>query len=81
MVEISEDATLYTPEEAQRVGIKIKGAEQEVQVCPVCNKVPCVCDEDDDDGDGDDGSPNGSSAKARPPRRSRRSPTSATTMA
>ena len=25
MVEISEDATLYTPEEAQRVGIKIKG--------------------------------------------------------
>jgi hypothetical protein len=34
MVEISEDATLYTPDEAQRVGIKIKGAEPDVQVCP-----------------------------------------------
>jgi hypothetical protein len=53
MVEISEDATLYTTEEAQRVGIKIKGAESEVQVCPVCNKVPCVCDQDEETGDGD----------------------------
>ncbi|MBX3412588.1 MAG: ATP-binding protein [Pirellulales bacterium] len=50
MVEISEDATLYTLEESQRVGIKIKGAEQEVQVCPVCNNVPCTCDQDDDSG-------------------------------
>lgn len=48
MVEISEDATLYTPEEAQRVGIKIKGAEPEVEQCPVCNKVPCVCDQDEE---------------------------------
>lgn len=53
MIEISEDATLYTIDEAQRVGIKIKGAEPEPQVCPVCGKVPCVCDEEetsDDDG-------------------------------
>ena len=31
LVEISEDATLYTLDEAQRVGIKIKGAESEPQ--------------------------------------------------
>ena len=57
MVEISEDATLYVPEEAQRVGVKIKGAAQEVQVCPVCNKVPCVCDAEDDTGGDDNGKP------------------------
>lgn len=57
MVEISEDVTLYTKEEAVRVGIKIKGAEQEVQVCPVCNKVPCVCDEEEETGGGDDKKP------------------------
>jgi len=56
MVEISEDATLYTPDEAQRVGIKIKGAEPIVEVCPVCNKEPCVCGEDDGK-DGGDGQP------------------------
>lgn len=49
MVEISEDATLYTPEEAQRVGVRIKGAEAEPEVCPVCNQTPCVCGDDDDD--------------------------------
>ncbi|MCA9054889.1 MAG: hypothetical protein KDA75_13700, partial [Planctomycetaceae bacterium] len=49
MVEISEDATLYTLEEAQRVGIRVKGAEPEVEVCPVCNQVPCVCDEEDNE--------------------------------
>lgn len=57
MIEICEDSTLYTPEEAQRVGIKIKGAEQEVQLCPVCNKVPCICDQDDEAGGGDDTKP------------------------
>jgi len=45
MVEIGEDATLYTPEEAARVGIKIKG-EETAQVCPVCGKMPCVCGEE-----------------------------------
>ena len=48
VVEISEDATLYTPEEAVRVGIKIKGAEPIQETCPVCKKFPCVCDEEDD---------------------------------
>jgi hypothetical protein len=57
MIEISEDATLYTKEEAQRVGIKIKGAAQEVQVCPVCEKVPCVCVEDENADDVDDTNP------------------------
>ena len=45
VVEISEDATLYTPEEAKRVGIKIKGEEPTVETCPVCKKSPCVCGE------------------------------------
>jgi len=44
LIEISDDATLYTPEEAERVGIKIKGAEPAVEICPVCNQDPCVCD-------------------------------------
>ena len=56
MIEICEDSTLYTLEEAQRVGIKIKGAEPEVQLCPVCNKIPCVCDQDDE-ASGDDNKP------------------------
>lgn len=51
VVEISEDATLYTPEEAARVGIKIKGAEPVEEMCPVCKKFPCVCGEDDGGGD------------------------------
>ena len=50
MIEITEDATLYTLDEARRVGIKIKGAEPELQICPVCNKVPCVCGEDETEG-------------------------------
>lgn len=66
MVEISEDATLYTAEEAQRVGIKIKGAETEVQVCPVCSKVPCICDQDEDDSADDDGKPKRVMAEGTP---------------
>jgi hypothetical protein len=46
LVEVSEDAILYTPEEAKRLGIKIKGTEIEPQLCPVCRKSPCVCDEE-----------------------------------
>jgi predicted AAA+ superfamily ATPase len=49
LIEIGENATLYTPEEAQRVGVKIKGAEPVVETCPVCQKSPCVCGEDDED--------------------------------
>jgi len=55
LVEIGENATLYTPEEAQRVGVKIKGAEPTVETCPVCRKSPCVCG--DDDGEGQDNQP------------------------
>ena len=50
LVEISENATLYTPEEAQRVGIKIKGETIVDEKCPVCSKSPCVCDEEEDGG-------------------------------
>jgi len=49
LVEIGENATLYTPDEAQRVGVKIKGAEPVNETCPVCQKSPCVCGDDDDD--------------------------------
>jgi hypothetical protein len=46
LLEVSEDALLYTPEEARRLGIRIKGTAAEPQLCPVCGKVPCVCDEE-----------------------------------
>ena len=82
VVEISEDATLYTPEEAERVGIKIKGAEPTQEICPVCKKFPCVCDEEDDGRRRRERTSHAESrAKARPARRSRPSPTSATTTA
>ena len=51
LVEISENATLYTPEEAQRVGVKVKGEAVVDEKCPVCGKFPCVCDEGGDGGD------------------------------
>jgi len=46
VVEISEEATLYTPDEAKRVGIKIKGEEPAEETCPVCKKFPCMCDQE-----------------------------------
>jgi len=47
MIQIGEDATLYTPEEARRLGLKIKGVDdQKSEVCPVCGKTPCTCDEE-----------------------------------
>jgi hypothetical protein len=49
LVEVSDDALLYTPEEAQRLGVKIKGAEVETTLCPVCRKAPCVCDQETDE--------------------------------
>jgi predicted AAA+ superfamily ATPase len=51
LVEISENATLYTPEEAQRVGVKIKGESPPDEKCPVCGQFPCVCGDDHDDDD------------------------------
>jgi len=53
MVEISEDATLYVPEEAQRVGIKIKGVQTEPEICPVCKQSPCICDQAGDEDETD----------------------------
>jgi hypothetical protein len=43
LVEVSDDVLLYTPEEALRPGIKIKGAAVEPQVCPVCRKADYTC--------------------------------------
>lgn len=44
-VTFSEDALLYLPEEAKRVGLKIKGVDdkEKKDVCPKCGKRPCVC--------------------------------------
>jgi hypothetical protein len=52
-VEFSEDAVLCTPEEAKRVGLRIKGEAcakcgkspcECSQVCPLCGKSPCECE-------------------------------------
>lgn len=45
LVQISEEVELYTVDEARRLGIKIKGDEVELKVCPVCGKpvAECVC--------------------------------------
>jgi hypothetical protein len=43
LIDISEDAVLYTPEEAKRLGIKIKGVGAEAKTCPVCGQWPCEC--------------------------------------
>ena len=48
LIEISDNVTLYTPEEAQRIGVKIKGETVVEEKCPVCGQFPCVCDDDDD---------------------------------
>jgi len=53
VVEISEDASLHTLEEAKRVGIKIKGEEPVEETCPVCKKFPCVCGEEGEDDEED----------------------------
>lgn len=45
LVEISDDAVLYTPDEARRLGLRIKGVETTTsQECPLCHKSPCVCE-------------------------------------
>jgi hypothetical protein len=48
LIEISEDVLLYTPEEAKRLGIKIKGGDDGDPTCPVCGKAPCACDDGED---------------------------------
>ncbi len=57
LVQLSEDATLYTPEEARRLGLKIKGEVADVgdEPCPLCGEVECVCEATPEYG-GEDGS-------------------------
>jgi hypothetical protein len=45
LVRISEDAVLYAPEEAKRLGLKIKGEEPAEERCPVCGRPTdqCIC--------------------------------------
>ncbi|CAN5241144.1 DUF499 domain-containing protein [soil metagenome] len=53
LVRFSEDAVLYTPQEARRVGIRVKGEEgaSGPEPCPLCGQTPCVCGtQGEDDG-------------------------------
>ncbi len=59
MVQFTEDAVLYTPDEAARIGIKIKGETKEPDVCPVCGEAPCICGDDTGGGDGGGGGGDG----------------------
>jgi hypothetical protein len=43
LVEISEDVLLYTPEEVQRLKLRIQGAEAVVETCVVCGKEKSAC--------------------------------------
>jgi hypothetical protein len=44
LVQISEDNLLYTPQEAKRVGVKIKGEEPKPpETCPVCGNPAAEC--------------------------------------
>jgi hypothetical protein len=45
MVQFSDDVFLYAPEEAKKLGLNIKGEEQKVRICPVCQRPEnqCTC--------------------------------------
>jgi hypothetical protein len=49
MVQISEDVILYTPEEARRLGLRIRGEREEIigpeETCPICHRPvsQCIC--------------------------------------
>lgn len=47
LIQLSDDTLLYTPEEAARLGLRIKGV-QTVEVCPLCGKHPCVCGDEEE---------------------------------
>lgn len=59
LVEISDEAQLYTPEEAQRVQLRIKGEEPPAgaELCPLCGQSPCVCDSEQGSAAADGGAP------------------------
>lgn len=60
LVQISEDAILYTPEEAKAKGIKIKGVAIEPTICPICSHDPCICGEEvEGEGEGEGGGKEG----------------------
>lgn len=50
-VRFAPETVLYTPEEADRLSIPLKGEtdEPEPETCPLCRKDPCVCGTDDGD--------------------------------
>jgi predicted AAA+ superfamily ATPase len=50
LIQVSEDALLYTPEEAARLGLRIKGVETTARECPLCHQHPCVCGEEEGEG-------------------------------
>jgi len=53
LIELSEDAVLFTPDEAKARGITISGTEPEPsgdEACPVCHHDPCTCLDEPDDG-------------------------------
>lgn len=52
LVQFSDDALLYTAEEAARLGVRIKGTEQTPQECALCHHIPCVCGDEDDKDEG-----------------------------
>lgn len=43
LVQFSEDALLYTLDEAARLKLKVKGEKEEEPLCPLCGSAPCVC--------------------------------------
>jgi hypothetical protein len=49
MVQIGEDVVLYTPEEARRLGLRIRGEREEIigpaETCPICHQPvsQCIC--------------------------------------
>jgi hypothetical protein len=73
MIQFSEDVVLYLPEEANRLGIRIKGTEPPPsQECPLCHQDPCICGdvEDDENGDGP-GGPSGPGGPEKPGKKKR----------
>lgn len=50
LIQVSEDGLLYTPDEATRLGLRIKGVETQARECPLCHQYPCVCGDDEAEG-------------------------------
>ena len=48
-VQFSEDALLYLPEEAERVGVRTKGSAAAEEPCPLCGQFECICEVENGD--------------------------------